>query len=75
MKTCYICKGAIKPARIEHMAHQGNLYVLIRELPAEVCSQCGETYLDDDSSKIIDDALRRSSDAEEHVEIPVFKVG
>lgn len=75
MKTCYICKGQVVPKRIEHMARRENLYVLVRELPAEVCTQCGEVYLDDAASREIDAALDRGSDAPEHLDVPIVRVG
>jgi len=72
MTTCYFCKGLVRPGRVDYMAHRNEQYVLVKGLPVELCSQCGEVYLDDAASRQIDLALSGTSTAEEHLEIPVF---
>ena len=75
MKTCYFCKGPIEESRIEYMAHRAGRYVLLKDLPAEVCTQCGEVYIDDNSSRNIDEALADNAFAGEHLNVPVVRCG
>jgi len=71
MKTCYFCKGAVAPERIDHMAQVGTQYVLVRNVQAEVCAQCGEVYLAADASRQIDEAIATAANASEHLTVPV----
>lgn len=71
MKTCYLCKGRITKKAIDYMARQGNDYTLVKNLPADICEQCGEVYLDLAASRRVDEALTRSREAQEHLSIPV----
>jgi len=54
MKTCYFCKGPLRRRRIEHMHEWGGERFLIRKVPAEVCSQCGEVFLAPKTLKEVD---------------------
>jgi YgiT-type zinc finger domain-containing protein len=71
MTTCRFCRGPIVSKRIDHMAQRGDVYVLIRNLPAEVCAQCSEVYLDVAASRCVDRALDEAPRADQHMEVPV----
>lgn len=71
MKTCYFCKGPIESKRIDYMARSGDDYVLVKNLPAETCAQCGEVYLDPEAARWIDQALTNAQNSDERLEIPV----
>ena len=71
MKTCYFCKGPVAPAHIDHMARVERQYVLVRHVPAEVCSQCGEVYLDANASRHIDEAIAHATNSPERLSVPV----
>ena len=71
MKICYFCKGHVTSKSINYMARQGDDYTLVKNLPAEMCEQCGEVYLDLSASRRVDEALSHSRDAREHLSIPV----
>ena len=45
MKTCYFCQGKVINKRIRHVHHWGDEIVIFENVPAEVCSQCGEVLL------------------------------
>ena len=75
MKKCYFCRGTIERARIEYMARSEGGYVLVRDLPVERCTQCGEVYLDEAASKEVDTALSNAGQAAERLEVPVVRAG
>ena len=75
MKTCYFCKGPVEPAHIEYMASRAGHYILVKDLPVELCRQCGEVYLDDTASRQIDEAVSDVAKAEQHLNIPVVHCG
>jgi YgiT-type zinc finger domain-containing protein len=44
---CVICKtGETKPGKTTVTVQRGEMAVLIKDIPAEVCENCGEYYLD-----------------------------
>lgn len=71
MKTCYFCKGRVVKDRIRHMHRAEGGFILIDDLPAEVCVQCGEVYLPPDSLEEIDRRVARAEEAKEHLAVPV----
>ena len=72
MKNCPFCKGPTEEQRIEHVHRwKGKLY-LLRNVPAEVCSQCGEVYFGPDALKAMDEIVTQKPAPESHLPVPVF---
>ena len=45
---CVICKeGDTAPGRVTVTLQRGNTVVIVRDVPASVCRNCGEYYLDE----------------------------
>jgi YgiT-type zinc finger domain-containing protein len=45
---CVMCKyGDTQPGKVTVTLHRGDTVIVIKEVPAEVCGQCGEYYVDD----------------------------
>ena len=58
--NCVICRsGATPPASITVSLDRGGTTVVIRSVPAEVCENCGEEYLDEATTA----QLLRTADA------------
>jgi YgiT-type zinc finger domain-containing protein len=52
---CVFCGGAVEKKNTSFNYEEGDIYLVIKNVPAEVCSKCGEkTY----SPDITDDLLR-----------------
>lgn len=48
---CVICKhGQTKPGLVTVTLERDESIVIIKKVPAEVCDNCGEYYLSDDST-------------------------
>ena len=67
---CVICKtGQTHPGRTTVTLQRERTVVVVRDVPAEICEDCGEYYLDDAT------ASRVYSDAEQtfrrHVEVEI----
>ncbi len=51
---CFICKnGNYQPGKVTVTLEKGDSIVIIKEVPAKVCENCGEYVLDDDVAKIV----------------------
>ncbi len=45
---CVICKhGETQPGKATVTLHRGGSVTVIKDVPADVCRQCGEYFLDD----------------------------
>jgi len=45
LKKCYFCKGKVAEQRVTIDYRWGDMLVVINDVPAGVCQQCGEKYL------------------------------
>jgi YgiT-type zinc finger domain-containing protein len=72
MKKCFYCGGDVIVRTIQHIHHWGNKFVFFDGLPAEVCTQCGETYLSPAVLKKMDAATKRPGKALKKIEVPVI---
>jgi len=66
---CVICKtGETQPGRVTVTLEREGTVVVIKEVPAEVCSNCGEYYLDEAVSARVyaqaDEAAKRHAEVE-----------
>ena len=41
--NCFICKGHIADKLSTFMVDLGNCIVIVKNVPSQICSQCGET--------------------------------
>lgn len=58
---CLICKqGETRPERTTVTLQRDGTTLVIRNVPAEVCTNCGEAYVDEPTSREI---LRRAEEA------------
>ena len=44
MKACTFCKGSVKDGLSTFTVDLGTCIVIIRNVPSQICTQCGETY-------------------------------
>lgn len=49
MKTCYMCKGKVELSLVD-VEVKG---VVVKDVPAEVCTRCGEKYFDTKTASFI----------------------
>ena len=61
---CFMCKGETESKFVNYLVDIDNNIIIIKEVPAHVCKQCGERYFDNDVmknlEKIIDEVKRVS---------------
>ncbi|HWS03910.1 MAG TPA: type II toxin-antitoxin system MqsA family antitoxin [Gammaproteobacteria bacterium] len=66
---CAICKmGETQPGLVTVTLQRGNTVVIIKEVPAHVCQNCDEYYLDEPVAQRVyaqaDDAAQRHAEVE-----------
>lgn len=76
MKTCVFCKGKVVLQKVTFDARVGEHLIIIKDVPAEVCLQCGERYFSPDVSRQIDDLMKAQPQAgETMIQVPVRTFG
>ena len=75
MKECYFCKGTTEIRSLDvDFRWEGKLYV-IKDVPIEICTQCGERYYSAEISKRIDEIVQSKRKPEKVLEVPVLEFG
>ncbi len=66
---CTICKhGETEPGKVTVTLQRGQTVVIVKDVPAEVCTNCGEYYLGEAVTEHVfaqaEDAVRRRAEVE-----------
>lgn len=69
---CILCKlGDMRPGNVTITLQRGETTVIIKEVPAQVCENCGEYYLED---TIAERVLSMAEDAvKKNVEVEILR--
>lgn len=54
---CFFCKGIMKPGTTTYMEDLGNCIVIIKNVPCNKCSQCGEVSYSGTTVKRIEEIV------------------
>lgn len=73
VKKCSICGGKILQKKITYTQAIGEKIFIVSDVPAEVCSQCGEQYLTPDTVDAIQEALETGKKPSSTLKVPVFR--
>lgn len=60
---CALCKGNLTRGKVNHIIDLGKGIIIIKNVPANICSQCGEYYVDTETAiklETIIDELKRN---------------
>ncbi len=70
---CVFCGGTLKEKLVTFSYEEGDRYLIVEHVPAEVCEKCGEkTY----SPKVTDELLRFAKNEfkpKKFIKVPVFE--
>lgn len=76
MSSCYFCKGKTKIKNIDVDFRWKNQLFVVKNVPVEVCSQCGERYYSAEVSQKLDKLVKERGTATkkpfEILQVPVF---
>jgi YgiT-type zinc finger domain-containing protein len=51
---CALCKtGTTEPGKVTITLERGGAIILIKDVPAEVCTNCGHYYLSEEITKLV----------------------
>ena len=70
---CYMCKGEVIEKKVNYMVDLENTIIIIKGVPAKVCTDCGEQYFDDKTSENIENIVNKLKDLSTEVTIINYK--
>ena len=72
MTRCYLCGGGLQAARVTARKWRDDHLVLIENVPALVCENCGEPYFDAQTCRQMDRVLDTARLPSRTIEVPVY---
>ena len=74
MTICPFCNAPVEKRLVEHILRwEGEIYIL-RNVPADVCVQCGQTFFGPDALKAMDAVALAEREPDERLAIPVYSL-
>ena len=74
MNRCYFCKGKVERKAIRHVHQWGEKVFIFKNVPGEVCTQCGETYFGPEALEKMDKVVTGLPEPEEVTQVPVYSL-
>ena len=74
MTKCYFCGGKVEGKTIRHTHQWGEKVFIFKNVPAEVCRQCGEIYFGPEALERMDEVVASSPEPEEIAQVPVYSL-
>ena len=56
--TCFMCKGKVENKTTNFIADLGNTTIIVKDVPSQVCQQCGEVSYSDDVARKLEEIVR-----------------
>ncbi len=57
--NCFKCDGELKDKKINYVVDMDDTIIIIKKVPAKVCTKCGEQYFDDQTSQNIEKIVNK----------------
>ena len=73
MVQCPLCGGAKRPGSTIHSVDLGDGVVVVRSVPAQVCSQCGEEWIDSQVAHALEEIVEQARKQRHQVEVLAFQ--
>jgi YgiT-type zinc finger domain-containing protein len=74
MGRCYFCRGTTEKKVVSHMHQWGDKVFIFKNVPAEICRQCGEVYFGSEALEKMDEVVASSPEPEEITQVPVYSL-
>ena len=55
---CFMCKGTLKNGFATFTVDMGKCIIIIKNVPALICDQCGDTSYDDETAGRLEEMVR-----------------
>jgi YgiT-type zinc finger domain-containing protein len=72
VSKCYFCKGSTEIKNVNVDFRWGDKLFVVKNVPVEICTQCGERYYSAEISKKLDALVKKQAKPQKTIEVPVF---
>ena len=69
---CEYCGGTIQPKKVTVEHWYDEKLVIIRDVPVEVCKECGERYYEGATLERLDTIAQKSESTQARISVPVM---
>ena len=73
MSKCPICGGERETGKTTYSVDLGLGVVVVREVPASICSQCGEEWIDPQTANTLEDIVESARSKKANLEVLPFQ--
>lgn len=56
--NCHFCQNKLKPKKVTYNINRQGYDVILREVPAFICQECGEVFFEEKSVDLIQSLIR-----------------
>jgi YgiT-type zinc finger domain-containing protein len=71
--TCPICGGAKTPGVTTYTVDLGSGVIVVRDVPAMVCEQCGEEWIGAETARTLEGLVEAARKSKRQVEVVTFE--
>ncbi len=62
---CTECKGTLRPGKASYTVNRKGYHLILDEIPAFVCDQCGQPLFPEEAVRLIQEMIRSLDDRKE----------
>ena len=71
--NCFMCREKLEEKKVNYMVDLEKTIIIIKGVPAKVCTVCNEQYFDDKTSQNIEKIVNKLKDLSTEVTIISYK--
>lgn len=60
--NCFMCKGHLEDGFVNHIVDTNGKIIILKNVPAKVCTQCGEYYLSNEVALSVERIIETTED-------------
>lgn len=70
---CYFCNGGpVVKGKTDHISRVDRRLIEVKDVPCEICQQCGEKYFDPKTIQRIEQIIKLQAKVKEYIQLPVY---
>lgn len=73
--NCFMCKGILEEKKVNYVVDLEDTIIIIKGVPARVCSECKEQYFDDETSENIEKIVEKLKKLKTEVTVVHYSEG
>ena len=71
--NCPVCKGAVKRGTTNFPVELSGGFLIVKNVPADICDQCGEVFIPDDVAAALEKTVEAARRSKAEIEIVSYE--